>query len=109
MHIGISYYSTLNPRNSYRRFVNWPNRSTQFDRVLLIEVGAASPACYPGLNERSVRVRRFPPMMQTPIQARPRTRMALSRQRGIMRGVVHGILLSLAIWVAAGYLTFILR
>ena len=35
--------------------------------------------------------------------------MALSRQRGIMRGVVHGILLSLAIWVAAGYLTFILR
>jgi len=30
-------------------------------------------------------------------------------RHGMLRGFIHGIVLSLAIWLAAGYLTFILR
>jgi hypothetical protein len=45
---------------------------------------------------------------QSAPQVRARASTAVDQDR-MMRGVAHGIILSLAVWVAAGYLTFILR
>jgi hypothetical protein len=35
--------------------------------------------------------------------------VAASRQHGMMRGLIHGVILSLIVWLAAGYLALILR
>jgi len=56
-------------------------------------------------------VRQFQPTGQFAAQARPRmrARVAANNQHGMMRGLIHGVILSLAVWLAAGYLTLILR
>lgn len=38
-----------------------------------------------------------------------RARVASNDQSGIKRGLIHGAILSLAIWSIAGYLTFVLH
>jgi hypothetical protein len=58
-------------------------------------------------EKRSVRVRRSSSTGRSAIYGR--TKVASDDQNGMMRGLVHGLILSLAIWVVAGYLTFILR
>ncbi len=46
---------------------------------------------------------------QSAIKNCTRVIAAANDQQRMMRGLVHGLILSLAIWLAAGYLTFILR
>ena len=36
-------------------------------------------------------------------------KLATCDQERMMRGLVHGVILSLVVWVTAGYVTFVLR
>jgi hypothetical protein len=54
-------------------------------------------------------VRQIPSSTQSTIQGRRRDGEAATGQPALMRGLVHGIILSMIVWVAAGYLTLVLR
>ncbi|MDR3531958.1 MAG: hypothetical protein P4L90_15590 [Rhodopila sp.] len=61
-------------------------------------------------------MRHYRSTTQSLYQARPRAAAAVAaeaaaadEQQSMMRGLVHGIILSLAMWVAAGYAAIILR
>jgi hypothetical protein len=47
-------------------------------------------------------------MMQTPSQTRGRSATMSDDQHALMRGVVHGVILSVFLWTAALYLTLLL-
>jgi hypothetical protein len=93
--------------------LHWPHDITaakiRFARVLLIEVGGRSPVCYHRPMRRSGRVRDFSSVAPSVNRPTQQARVAVGQHHRMMRGLVHGIVLSLAIWLAAGYLTFILR
>jgi hypothetical protein len=47
-------------------------------------------------------------MVQTPGQTRGCSAAVSNDQHALMRGVVHGVILSVFVWTAAVYLTFVL-
>ena len=54
-------------------------------------------------------MRRVPPTVRYHGRCRPIAIAAADDRHLLMRGLAHGIILSLGMWVAAGYLVFILR
>jgi hypothetical protein len=54
-------------------------------------------------------VRQIPSTVRHSQQPRASVATANDEQHGLMRGVVHGMILSLAVWTAALYLTLGLR
>ena len=48
-------------------------------------------------------------LKQSVLARRPRAIVATSEQQRLMRGVVNGLILSLPVWLAVGYLTVILH
>jgi hypothetical protein len=53
-------------------------------------------------------VRQISPTMQTPNQPRGRSTAVTDDQHALMRGLVHGVILSVFVWTAAVYLTLAL-
>lgn len=46
---------------------------------------------------------------QSVLQTPPRAAICYDEQHALMRGLVHGLILSAALWTAALYLTLVLR
>jgi hypothetical protein len=46
--------------------------------------------------------------VQSPHDAHGHTAVAADEQHMLVRGVVHGVILSMVVWTAALYLTFVL-
>jgi hypothetical protein len=60
-------------------------------------------------NTGAVRVRQIPSAAQSTQHTRAVAWSVDNDQQAMIRGLVHGVLLSLAVWVIAGYVTFALR
>jgi hypothetical protein len=54
-------------------------------------------------------VQHTPSTTQSGLQARARDDAATDGQPALMRGLIHGVILSMIVWMAAGYLTLVLR
>ena len=54
-------------------------------------------------------MQQFTSTTKTISHSRARVVAAADDQQALMRGLVNGIILSMALWIAAGYLTFVLR
>jgi hypothetical protein len=54
-------------------------------------------------------VRHIPSTTRTTVQASHGDAEAAVGQNALMRGLVHGIILSMIVWLTAGYLTLALR
>ncbi len=77
------------------------------------QVGVFSPSCYRHRQRQEIFVRHAPlTVLSDPTLSRAMpslsTRESSDRHR-LVRGLVHGVLLSLVIWAAAGYVAFTLR
>lgn len=54
-------------------------------------------------------MRQNPAVTRSAAPTGAQARLATCDQDRMMRGLVHGVILSLAVWVTAGYVTLILR
>ncbi|MEA2741314.1 MAG: hypothetical protein QOH05_4621 [Acetobacteraceae bacterium] len=54
-------------------------------------------------------MRQSSPTARSATHSRPGTSTAIDHQDRMIRGLVHGVILSLAVWIAAGWLTFMLH
>ena len=69
-----------------------------FARGSVIQVGVSSRARYDGSKKRSRLVQQID-------QSRAEVAVADNEEHALVRGVVHGLILSLAIWTGVLYLT----
>lgn len=74
-----------------------------------LRVGRCSPLRYHGLNKKELPVRHVPSTMESRARARAGVAAVPREQHSLMRGLAHGVILSIFVWMAAGYLTFALR
>ena len=92
---------------SHHGFVSPVNRHA---RDLVIQVGVCSPARYLKANQdRSGPVRRTSSSVQSIDRARGQATTEADEQHALMRGLIHGAILSMAIWTAILYLTLVLH
>ena len=54
-------------------------------------------------------MRQVPALTRSAASHGSQTKIAIHDQDGMMRGLMHGMILSLGVWLTAGYVTFILR
>ncbi|WP_428532853.1 hypothetical protein [Rhodopila sp.] len=54
-------------------------------------------------------MRQIPAITRSRPPTGAQAKLATCDQERMMRGLIHGVILSLAVWVTAGYVTFVLR
>lgn len=105
----IISFNVLIAPNQYGRYMNSIAYSIRYVREGLFKLACAHRPVIARDDKWRDPVRQPTSTIPPSVNVRPRIVARTFDHQPMVRGLVNGVILSLAIWLTAGYLTFILR